>query len=165
MSVITCLPNSTPASANTPSTRPSLTSTWPYLLRLTAPTSALGNLWQMFEATATMPGAPSVIIAGVSTKAPPEPMKPDTMPPTKPTRISRIAVSGVISMKSISSMACSSCHYFLALRSDHVPEQAGEQAVRVGQGEGQGNRRQHVPPPAFDEGAVLGRAAFGCGLV
>jgi hypothetical protein len=50
-----------------------------------APTRDLGNLWQMLEATATMPGTPRVIMAGVSTKAPPEPMKPETMPPTKPT--------------------------------------------------------------------------------
>jgi hypothetical protein len=39
----------------------------------------------MLEATATIPGTPRLIIAGVSTKAPPEPMKPLTMPPTKPT--------------------------------------------------------------------------------
>src|SRR5660397_205076 len=49
------------------------------------PTIALGNLWHILLATATAPGAPSDIIAGVSTKAPPEPMKPLSRPPTRPT--------------------------------------------------------------------------------
>ena len=92
MSTMMCLPNSTPASAKMPSTTPSLMSTCPYLLRLWAPTRALGNLWAMLLATATTPGTPRLIMAGVRTKAPPEPMKPLTMPPTKPTRNRMTAV-------------------------------------------------------------------------
>ena len=66
-------------------TRPSLMSTWPYFQRLYAPTMALGNLWHMLLATATVPGTPRLIMPGVRTKAPPEPMKPLTRPPMKPT--------------------------------------------------------------------------------
>src|SRR5512138_2511699 len=39
----------------------------------------------MLLATATVPGTPRLIMPGVSTKAPPEPMKPLTSPPMKPT--------------------------------------------------------------------------------
>src|SRR3989339_767024 len=45
---------------------------------------ALGNLWHMLLATATAPGTPRDIMAGVMTKAPPEPMKPESKPPTAP---------------------------------------------------------------------------------
>src|SRR4030042_6152789 len=64
---------------------PSLISTWPYFARLMAPTSALGNLWHILLATATRPGTPRLIIPGVKTKAPPEPINPLTSPPMKPT--------------------------------------------------------------------------------
>ncbi len=69
-----------------PSTTPSLTSTCPYLARFIDPTSALGNLWHMLLATATSPGTPRLIMPGVRTNAPPEPMNPLTRPPTNPTR-------------------------------------------------------------------------------
>ena len=45
---------------------------------------ALGNLWHMLLATAMAPGAPMVIMAGVRTKAPPEPIKPLRRPPISP---------------------------------------------------------------------------------
>ena len=79
------MPTHTPMPAEAAMTRPSLMSTWPYFQRLYAPTMALGNLWHMLLATATVPGTPRLIMPGVSTKAPPEPMKPLTRPPMKPT--------------------------------------------------------------------------------
>ncbi len=79
------MPTHTPMPAEAAMTRPSLMSTWPYFQRLYAPTMALGNLWHMLLATATVPGTPRLIIPGVRTKAPPEPMKPLTRPPMKPT--------------------------------------------------------------------------------
>ena len=79
------MPTHTPMPAEAAMTRPSLMSTWPYFQRLYAPTMALGNLWHMLLATATVPGTPRLIMPGVRTKAPPEPMKPLTRPPMKPT--------------------------------------------------------------------------------
>ena len=64
----------------------------------------------MFEATATMPGTPIDIIAGVSTNAPPEPMKPDTMPPTKPTNSRNRMFPAVRSMK-LSALASNGAPY------------------------------------------------------
>ena len=69
-------------------------STWPYLCRFHAPTSAFGNLWHRFEATATTPGTPRLIMPGVSTNAPPLPMKPLTSPPMKPTMSRKATPAG-----------------------------------------------------------------------
>src|SRR3989344_6640771 len=99
MPVMSSLPANTPTSANRPMMMPSLTSTWPNLARLTAPTNAFGNLCAMLLATATMPGASRLIIAGVSMKAPPEPMKPLTKPPMKPTTNSNSTLTRVSSGK------------------------------------------------------------------
>ena len=52
----------------------------------------------MLLATATAPGAPSDIIAGVKTKAPPEPMNPLNKPATRPMTIRAMIFCGVISM-------------------------------------------------------------------
>src|SRR5574341_212959 len=142
---MTCLPANMPSSANAPIARPSFQSTCPYSLRLSAPTRALGNLWQMFEATATMPGAPMVIIAGVSTKAPPEPMKPLTMPPIRPTRNSCSALAVSIWMKVTASMRARLLLPALlvgGLEPDRVPEGAGERPVHEREQECDHNRHQ-----------------------
>ena len=95
-------------------TRPSLMSTWPYFQRLYAPTMALGNLWHMLLATATVPGTPRLIIPGVRTKAPPEPMKPLTRPPMKPTTNRK---STDINVKSIKlALVATSCTAISSLR-------------------------------------------------
>ena len=65
----------------------------------------------MFEATATMPGTPIDIMAGVSTKAPPDPMKPETRPPTKPTKSRKAILPTVRSMK-LSALASIAGSYF-----------------------------------------------------
>jgi hypothetical protein len=44
----------------------------------------------MLLATATAPGAPILIMPGVSTKAPPVPMKPLRVPPRKPSKMRKI---------------------------------------------------------------------------
>jgi len=69
----------------------------------------------MLLATATTPGTPMLIIAGVSTNAPPEPMKPLTMPPTKPTRKSTTTEVAFSSMKEMLSMG-GFRYFFLARR-------------------------------------------------
>ena len=68
-----------------------------------APTSALGNLWHMLLATATVPGTPRLIMPGVSTKAPPEPMNPLTSPPMKPTMNRKQMPDAVRSMNLVGS--------------------------------------------------------------
>src|SRR5512136_1674947 len=126
-------PYSTPASAETPRAMPSLTSTCPYLARFMAPTSALGNLWHMLLATAIRPGTPRLIMPGVSTKAPPEPMKPLTRPPTKPMAKRYMIFPRERPMNCVAT-ATASCMLlaplgFRGLDPEDRPEVAGERAV------------------------------------
>ena len=67
--------------------RPSRRSTFPSSRCFRDPTIALPNLWVMLLPTATMPGTPRFIIPGVMKKAPPLPMNPERMPPTRPRTI------------------------------------------------------------------------------
>src|SRR5512134_2158666 len=136
---------------------PSFQSTCPYSCRFSAPTIAFGNLWHMFDATATIPGAPIVIIAGVSTNAPPEPMKPLTMPPTNPTRKSWTALAGSIWMNVMASMPGSSFLLLLALHGrlepDRSLEVAGERAVHDRERERDDDRDEEQDLVAFARAA------------
>ena len=95
----TCAPTRTPTIAGTTIKAPRRRSTWPSLRLFKTPTIAFGNLWAMLLATAVSPSTPMLIIPGVRTKAPPEPMNPLKTPPKNPRTINEMMITGFRSMK------------------------------------------------------------------